>query len=86
MGHPAVQILKADALWLVLHWAHGILMAAQAYTPEVDLDDPRRGLQRPLQATTVTGRGSAPWEALYTALYWAQGSPNGPDTPEPTGA
>ena len=37
-------------------------------------------------ATTLTGREGAPWEALHTALYWAQGSPNGPDTPEPTEA
>ena len=28
----------------------------------------------------------APWEALHTALYWAQGSPSGLDTPEPTEA
>ena len=28
-------------------------------------------------------RFTAPWEALHTALYWAEGSPNGPDTPEP---
>ena len=28
----------------------------------------------------------APWEALHTALYWAQGSPNGSDTLEPTEA
>ena len=45
-----------------------------------------RGWQRLLQATTLTGRKGTPWEALHTALYWAQGSPNGPDTPEPTGA
>ena len=61
-------------------------MAAQAYTPEMDPEDPPRGQQRLLQATTLTGREGAPWEALHTALYWAQGSPNGPDTPEPTEA
>ena len=27
-----------------------------------------------------------PWEALYTALYWAQGSPHAPDTRESTEA
>ena len=61
-------------------------MAAQAYTPEMDPEDPRRGQQRLLQATTLTGREGAPSGALHTALYWAQGSPNGPDTPEPTEA
>ena len=61
-------------------------MAAQAYTPEIDPEDPPRGRQRLFQATTLTGREGAPWEALNTALYWAQGSPNGPDTPEPTEA
>ena len=61
-------------------------MAAQAYTPEIDPEDPPRGRQRLLQATGLTGREGAPWEALHTALYWAQGSPNGPDTPEPTEA
>ena len=59
-------------------------MAAQTYTPEIDPGDPPRGRQRLLQAATLTGREGAPWEALHTALYWAQGSPNGPDTPEPT--
>ena len=83
---PAIHILKADAQWWVLHWAHGVSMAAQAYTPEIDPEDPPRGQQRLLQATTLTGREVAPWEALHTALYWAQGSPNGPDTPEPTEA
>ena len=83
---PAIHILKADAQWWVLHWAHGVLMAAEAYTPEIDPEDPPRGQQRLLQATTLTGREGAPWEALHTALYWAQGSPNGPDTPEPTEA
>ena len=83
---PAIHILKADTQWWVLHWAHGVLMAAQAYTPEMDPEDPPRGQQRLLQATTLTGREGAPWEALHTALYWAQGSPNGPDTPEPTEA
>ena len=83
---PAVHILKADAQWWVLHWAHGVLMAAQAYTAEKDPEDPPRGRQRLLQATTLTGRGGAPWEAVITPLYWAQGSPNGPDTPEPTEA
>ena len=61
-------------------------MAAQAYTPEIDPEDPPRGRQRLLQATILTGRKGAPWEALHTALYWAQVSPNGPDTPEPTEA
>ena len=61
-------------------------MAAQAYTPEIDPEDPPPGRQRLLQATILTGRKGAPWEALHTALYWAQGSPNGPDTPEPTEA
>ena len=83
---PAIHIPKADAQWWVLHWAHGVLMAAQAYTPEIDLEDPQRGRQRLLQATTLTGRKGAPWEALHTALYCAQGSPSGPDTPEPTEA
>ena len=59
-------------------------MAAQAYTPEIDPEDPPRGRQRLLQATILTGREGALWEALHTALYWAQGSPSGPDTPEPT--
>ena len=58
-------------------------MAAQAYCPEIDPEDPPRGRQQLLQATTLTGRKGAPWEALHTALYWAQGSPSGPDTPEP---
>ena len=83
---PAIHILKADAKWWVLHWAHGVLMAAQDYTPEIDPEDPPRGCQRLLQATILTGREGAPWEALHTALYWAQGSPNGPYTPEPTEA
>ena len=61
-------------------------MAAQAYTREIDPEDPPLGWQRLLQATTLTGREGAPWEALHTALYWAQESPNGPDTPEPTKA
>ena len=83
---PAIHILKADAQWWVLHSAHRVLMAAQAYTPEIDPEDPPRGQQRLIQATTLTGREGAPWEALHTALYWAQGSPNGPDTQEPTEA
>ena len=61
-------------------------MAAQAYTPEIDPEDPPRGRQRLLQATILTGREGAPWKALHTALYWAQGFPNGPDTPEPMDA
>ena len=83
---PAIHILKADAQWRVLHWAHGVLVSAQAYNPDIDPEDPPRGRQRLLQATTLTGREGAPWEALHTALYWAQGSPNGPDTAEPTEA
>ena len=83
---PTIHIPKADAQWWVLHWAHRVLMAAQAYTPEIDPEDPPRGRHRLLQATILTGREGAPWEALHTALYWAQGSPNGPDTPEPTEA
>ena len=79
----AIHILKADAQWWVLHWAQGVLMAAQAYTPEIDPEDPPQGRQRLLHATIFTGREGAPWEALHTALYWAQGSPNGPDTPGP---
>ena len=35
-------------------------MAAQAYTPEIDPEDPPRGRQRLLQATTLTGREGAP--------------------------
>ena len=58
---PAIHILKADAQWWVLHWAHGVFMAAQAYTPEIDPEDPPRGRQRLLQATTLTGREGAPW-------------------------
>ena len=81
---PAIHILKADAQWLVLHWAHGVLMAVQAYTPEIDAEDAPRGQQRLLQATTLTGRNGTPREALHTALYWAQGSANGPDRTEPT--
>ena len=50
-------------------------MAAQAYTPEVDPEDPSLGWQRVRQATSLTSRKRAPWEALHTALYWAQGSP-----------
>ena len=61
-------------------------MAAQAYTPEIHPEDPPRGQQQLLQATTLTGREGASWEALHTALYCAQGSPHGPDTPEPTEA
>ena len=61
-------------------------MAAQAYTPEIDPKDPPQGRQRLFQTTTLTGCGGTPWEALHTALYWAQGSLNGPDTPEPTEA
>ena len=61
-------------------------MVAQACTPEVDPEDPKGGRQRLLQATTLTEREGTPWEALHTALYWAQGSPSGPDTPEPTEA
>ena len=56
-------------------------MAAQAYTPEVDPEIPPGGRQRLFQATTLTGCEGAPWEALHTAHYWAQGSPSGPDTP-----
>ena len=52
----------------------------------LDMKDPTRGRQRVLQATTVKGGVGALWEALYTALYWAQRSPHGPDTPEPTEA
>ena len=37
---PAVHILKADAQWWVLHWANGVLMAAQAYTQEKDPETP----------------------------------------------
>ena len=61
-------------------------MAAQAYTPEIDPEDPPRGWQRLLQATTLTGSEGTPWEALHTALYGAQGFPNRPDTQEPTEA
>ena len=61
-------------------------MAAQAYTPKIDPEDPQRDWQRLLQATTLTGCQGAPWQALHKALYWAQGSPSGPDTPEPTEA
>ena len=61
-------------------------MAAQGYTPELDPEDPPRGLQRLLQATTLIGRGGAPRKPLHTALYWAQESPSGPDTPELTEA
>ena len=82
----AIHILKADAQCWVLHWARGVLIAAQAYSPEVDPEDPPRGWQRFLQAMNLTGRNGAPWEALHTALYWAQGSPSGQDTPEPTEA
>ena len=83
---PAVQILKADAQWWALHWAHRVLMAAQAYIPEIDPEDPPRGQQRLLQATTLTGREGAPRQALHTALCGAQGSSSGPHTPEPTEA
>ena len=83
---PAFHILKVDAQWWVPQWAHGVLMAAQAYTPEEDPEDPPRGRQRLLQATTLTGRKGAPWKAVQTAIYWAQGSPSGPDTLEPTEA
>ena len=69
---PAVHILKADAPWWVFHWTHIVLMAAQAYTPEVDPEDPPRGWQQLLQATTITGREGTPWKALHAALYWAQ--------------
>ena len=65
---PAIQILKADAQWWVLHWGHRVLMAAQAYTPEGDPEEPPRGRQRLFQTTTLTGREGAPWEALHTAL------------------
>ena len=58
-------------------------MAAQAYTPAEDPVDPSRVQPRLLQATTLTGHEGAPGEALHTALYWAQGSPSGSDTPEP---
>ena len=61
-------------------------MAAQAYTPEIDPENPPGGRQRLLQATTLTGREPASWEALHTALYSAQRSSSGPDTPEPTEA
>ena len=54
--------------------------------PEIDPEDPPRGRQRLHQGTTLTGRESAPWEALHTALYWAQGSPSSPDTAESTEA
>ena len=57
-------------------------MAAQAYTPEVDSEDPPKSRQRLLKAVTATGREGASWEALYWALCLAQGSPNGPDLPE----
>ena len=49
-------------------------------------EDPPRGRQRLLLATSLTGRKGALWEALHTALYWAQGFPSRPDTPEPTEA
>ena len=58
---PAIHILKADAQWWILHWAHEVLMAVQAYTREIDPEDPPRGGQRLLQATTPTGREGAPW-------------------------
>ena len=58
---PAIHIPNADAKWWVLHWAHGVLMAAQAYTPEIDPEDLPWGRQRLLQATTLTGREGAPW-------------------------
>ena len=80
-----ITVNPAAHCW-VLHLAHGVLMAAQASTPERDPEDPPRGRQQLFQATTLTGREGAPWEALHTALYWAQGSPNGLDTPEPTEA
>ena len=57
---PAIHILKADAQRWVLHWAHGVLMAAQAYTPDIDPEDPPRGWQQLLEATTLTGRDYAP--------------------------
>ena len=53
---PAIHILKADAQWWVLHWAHGVLMAAQAYTPEIDPENPPRGQQRLLQAAKAPPR------------------------------
>ena len=56
-------------------------MAAQAYNPEVDPQDPTRCWQRLLQASTLLGREGTPWEAPYTALYWAQGFLSRPDTP-----
>ena len=50
---PAIHMLKADAQWLVLHWAHGVLMAAQAYTPEIDPGRPPTG-------PTATPQGQNP--------------------------
>ena len=45
---------------------------------------PGRPPARP--AATPPGHHPHPWEALHTALYWAQSSSSGPDTPEPTEA
>ena len=44
--HPALHILKADAQWSVLHRTHRVLMAGQAYTSEVGLEDPPRCQRR----------------------------------------
>ena len=57
---PAVHILKADTQWWVLHWAHRALMAAQAYTPEVDKEDFPQGRQWLPQSTLATGWEGAP--------------------------
>ena len=79
-------MLKADAQWWVFRWAHGVLIAAQAYTFEVDPEDAPRVRGLLLQAAGLTGREGAPPEALHTAPYWAQGSPSSPNTTEPTEA
>ena len=54
-------------------WAQGIHMAAQAYTLKIDPKDLLRGQERIFQAI-----------ALHTAMYWAQGAHQGPNTPDPT--
>ena len=58
---PAVHILKPDAQWWVPQRAHRVLMAAQAYTPEVDPEDPHEAgsssSKRPPSQTERAPRG-----------------------------
>ena len=65
---PAIHILRMHAQWWVLHWAQGILMAPQAYTPNIDPKNRHGGQHHLLQATAATGGTNALWEVVRTAM------------------